>query len=75
MEKDIGDADVIKGIMDAIPFYIHAMKEPDSVMMWMSTYGTLLSTGETKKQHFTVDRVKKVAEFKYPGIITNHYKF
>ena len=51
------------------------MKEPDYVMMLMSTYGMLLSMGETKKQHFTVDRVKKVAEFNYPEIINNHYKF
>ena len=61
--------------MNAIPFYIHAMKEPDYVMMLMSTYGTLLSMGETKRRHFTVDRVKKVAKFIYPEIINNHYKF
>ena len=75
VEKDVGDADAIKDTMDAIPFYIHAMKEPDYVMMLMSTYGALLSMGETKKQHFTVDGVKKVAEFKYPEIINNHYTF
>ena len=41
--------------MDTIPFYIHAKKEPDYVMMLMLTYGMLLSMGETKKQHFTMD--------------------
>ena len=66
---------MIKGTLDAIPFYIHAMKEPDYVRMLMLTYGTLLSRGETKKQHFTVDGVKKVAKFKYTEIINNHYKF
>ena len=34
--------------MDTIPLYIHAMKEPDNVMMLMLTYGMLLSIGETK---------------------------
>ena len=74
-EKDIGDADMIKGTMEGIPFYIHAMKEPDYVMMLVLTYGMLLSMGETKKWHFTVDGVKKVAKFKYPEIINNCYKF
>ena len=48
-EKDVGDANTIKGTMDAIPFEIHAMKEPDYVMILMSTYGMILSMGETKK--------------------------
>ena len=61
--------------MDTIPFYIHAMKEPDYVMMLMLTYGMLLSMEETKKWHFTVDGVKKMAKFKYPEIMNNHYKF
>ena len=58
-ENDVRDADTIKDTMDAIPFCIHAMKEPDYVMMLMSTYGMLLSMGETKKQHITVDGIPK----------------
>ena len=41
--------------MDGVPFHIHAMKEPDYIMMLMSTYGTTLKMGVTKRQHYTVE--------------------
>ena len=73
--KDVGDVDAIKGTMDGVPFHIHAMKEPDYIMMLMSTYGMTLRMGVTKRQHYTVEGVKKVVEFQYPEIVHNHYKF
>ena len=69
--KEIGFADAIKGTMDGISFYIHAMKEPDYTMILMSTYGTLTQMGDMKKQHNTENRVKKVAQFKYPEVVFN----
>ena len=74
-EKEVGDVDALKGELDGVPFYIHAMKEPDYTMMLMSTYGTLTRMGETKRRHYTEDRVKKVKEFKYPEVIYNHYSY
>ena len=74
-EKEVGDVDASKGEMDGVPFYIHAMKEPDYTMMLMSTYDTLTQMGETKKCHYTKDHVKKVKEFKYPEVIYNHYSY
>ena len=44
-DKQVGDCNALKGTLDGIPFYIHAMKEPDYVMMLMSTYGTLTRMG------------------------------
>ena len=73
--KDVGDIDTIKGTMDGVPFHIHAMKEPDYIMMLMSTYGMTLRMGVTKRQHYTAEGVKKVVEFQYPEIVHNHYKF
>ena len=72
---DVGDVDAIKGTMDGVPFHIHAMKEPDYIMMLMSTYGMTLRMGVTKRRHYTVEGVKKVVEFQYPEIVHNHYKF
>ena len=57
--KDVGDADTIKGTMDGVPFHIHAMKEPDYIMMPMSSYGTTLRMGVTKRQHYTVEGGQK----------------
>ena len=61
--------------MDGVPFHIHAMKEPDYIMMLMSTYGMTLRMGVTKRQHYTVEGVKKVVEFQFPEIVHNHYTF
>ena len=61
--------------MDGEPFHIHSMKEPDYIMMLMSTYETTLTMGVTKRQHYTVEGVKKVVEFQYPELVHNHYKF
>ena len=72
--KDVGDVDTIEGTMDVVPFHIHAMKEPDYIMMLMSTYGMTLRMGVTKRQHYIVQGVKKVVEFQYPEIVHNHYK-
>ena len=73
--KDVRDVNAIKGTMDGVPFHIHVMKEPDYIMMLMSTYGTTLRMGVTKRWHYTVEGVKKVVEFQYPEIVHNHYKF
>ena len=35
--------------MDGVPFYVHAMKEPDYTMMLMATYGTTTRVGEQKR--------------------------
>jgi hypothetical protein len=40
-EKYFGNADALRGTLDGVKFYIFAMKEPDYMMMLMSTYGSL----------------------------------
>ena len=74
-DKQVGDYDTLKGTLDGIPFYIHAMKEPDYVMMLMSMYGTLTSMGENKKRHYSENGVKMTKEFKYPEVLYNHYSY
>ena len=39
--KPVGYSDAIKGMLDDVPFYVFGMKEPDYVLLFMSTYGTL----------------------------------
>ena len=71
----MGHANALKGILDGVPFYIHGMKEPDYVMMLMSTYGTLMHMSEMKKHQYTENWVKKVMEFQYPEELFNHYSY
>ena len=58
-DKEVGAVDAIKGTMDGVPFHIHGMKEPDYIMMLMTTYGTILRMGEMKKRHYRINGVKK----------------
>ena len=73
--KDVGDINAIKGTMNRVPFHTHAMKEPDYIMMLMSTYIMTLRMGVMNRWQYTVEGVKKVVEFQYPEIVYNHYKF
>ena len=51
------------------------MKEPDYIMMFMTTYGTLGEVGNVKKQHYLENGVKHVKTFQYPEVVHNHYKY
>ena len=55
-EKGIGESDALQGMLDDVKFHVVAMKEPDYVMMFMTTYGTLAPFGE-EKRHYLVNRV------------------
>jgi len=70
-EKSVGDCDAWRGELDGWPFYIHCMKEPDYVMMLMSTYGLMERMGEEKRRDVAGTRVV----FRYPEIIHNHYQY
>ena len=55
-------------------FHVVGMKEPDYVMMIMTTYGTLAEFGD-KKRHYMVNGVKHVTTFRYPEVVYNHYRY
>ena len=47
-DKEVGATDTLPGVLDGVPVDVHCMKEPDYVMMRMSSYGTLSECGEEK---------------------------
>ena len=47
-DKEVGATDALPGVLDDVPIQVHCMKEPDYVMMPMSSYGTLSECGEIK---------------------------
>ena len=73
-DKEIGALDALQGELDNVKFHIVGMKEPDYVMMIMTTYGTLGEFGEEKK-HYMVNGVKHVTMFRYPEVVHNHYHY
>ena len=56
-DKNVGDVGAIAGKLDNILSRYYAMKEPDYVMMLMSTYGTLERSGGIKARIVDGNRV------------------
>ena len=73
-EKGIGESDALQGMLDNVKFHVVAMKEPDYVMMFMTTYGTLAPVSD-KKRHYLVNGVKHVKTFQYTEVVHNHYQY
>ena len=73
--KEIGESDALQGELDGIKFHLVGMKEPDYVMMFMTTYGTLEEVSDQKKRHYLENGVKHVKTFQYPEVVHNHYKY
>jgi hypothetical protein len=76
-DKPIGFTNRLPGTSsDGIPFDIFAMKEPDYVLMFMSTYGSLV---EHPHQQFSYrgggSGEGPAVQFKYKEVIANHYKY
>ena len=63
-------------MMEEVPFHVYAMKEPDYVMLLMSTYGTNLRMGkETSCEWVDSSGVKKNGKFHYPVVGGNHFLY
>ena len=73
-EKGISESDALQGMIDNVKFHVVAMKEPDYVMMFMTTFGILAPFGE-EKRHYLVNGVKHVETFQYLEVVHNHYQY
>ena len=49
-DKQPGDAEMRRGELDGMKVDLYSIKEPDYVMMFISTYGILQRLGEQKNQ-------------------------
>lgn len=76
--KEPGYTDRLPGIWQGIPFDIFAMKEPDYVLMMMSTYGALIEDPREKlSRRSWVNEQQEISsvEFKYKEVIGNHFRY
>jgi hypothetical protein len=71
-DKEIGFSNALKGKMEDVDFYIHCVKEPDYVLMFMTSYGLPSGHGHTQKRKTNDGRM---ITFQYPEVAANHYKF
>ena len=64
-----GEFDALKGRMNGVSFYICGMKEPDYVLLFMTTYGTGERLGQLQKRKHKGTSY----QFQYPEVCHMHY--
>ena len=73
--KDVGTCERLPGILDGEKFDLYALKEPDYVMMMMSTYGSLI-VKDMQRDCIRMDKDRKeIARFKYTEVVGNHFTY
>ena len=74
--KAIGDTARLPGVAEThYPFDIFAMKEEEYVLMFMSTYGSLLENEDQKLSYRSSSNGQPPISFKYKEVFGNHYKY
>jgi hypothetical protein len=71
----VGRTDRLPGTCENIPFDVFAMKEPDYVMMLMSTYGALAEHPDQEFSYRGSAAGGDATCFKYKEVISNHYRY
>ena len=76
-DLEVGTVDAMKGSLDGVNVQVHCLKEPEYVMMLMSSYGTLERVGENKKRVWTNEggRAPIKKTIKYPELVYNHFHY
>jgi len=73
--REVGDIDSWPGVLDNEKFSIMALKEPDYVMIVMTTYGSLRRMGKENKRVYLVNGDRRAKTFQYPEVIANHFTY
>ena len=78
VDKEVGDVDTRRGKLNGQTVFLHCMKEPDYVLMMMSSFGTEERMGEMKTRNWksgsgsNEQRHNKIIQ--YPELVHNHYQ-
>ena len=73
--KEPGAFDAMKGKMENIDFYVYGMKEPDYVLLFMTSYGVEGRRGKEQVRTIEDGGVVRKIRFQYPEVCANHYNF
>lgn len=75
MGKDPGYFDARRADLDGVPFYIYGMKEPDYVLLFMTTFGSTARMGKTQTRQWKAHpNAIQAIKFKYPEVCNLHYE-
>ena len=73
--KAVGTCERLPGVLDGQHFDVFALKEPDYVLMMMSTYGSLI-INDGQRDSIRMDKERRpITRFKYTEVIGNHFAY
>eukprot|EP00559_Dactyliosolen_fragilissimus_P002711 CAMPEP_0184872744 /NCGR_PEP_ID=MMETSP0580-20130426/41459_1 /TAXON_ID=1118495 /ORGANISM="Dactyliosolen fragilissimus" /LENGTH=665 /DNA_ID=CAMNT_0027375583 /DNA_START=1012 /DNA_END=3007 /DNA_ORIENTATION=+ len=75
--KQVGECDSLRGTLDAVPYDVFCMKEPDYIMKLMSTYGglTFPKNQRISKRTWKENGETKNITFQYTEPFANHFNY
>ena len=75
--KEVGDVDVLEGSIRGKSYHIMAIKNPDYVMLMMTTYGALenLEGSDTQKRYKGSGEDLATNKFNYREVFVNHFNY
>ena len=65
----------MKGKMENTEIYVYGMKEPDYVLLFMTSYGVEGRQGPEQVRAVQDDGVTRKVRFQYPEVCANHYNY
>ena len=73
-DKEVGTCERLPGILNGIYCDLYALKEPDYILMMMSTYGSLIIKDG---QHDSIRLLTngQTKRFKYTEVVANHFMY
>ena len=75
-DLEVGTVDAMKGSLDGVNVQVHCLKEPEYVMMLMSSYGTLEKVGDEKSRIWSEgNNITKETTIKYPELVYFHFQY
>ena len=74
-DKEPGYFDAKRAELDGVPFYVYGMKEPDYILLFMTTFGSTARMGKIQaRQWKDPTNVTRTVKFKYPEVCNLHYE-
>ena len=73
-DKEPGYCDSKRVELEGVPFYVYGMKEPDYILLFMTTFGSTARMGRFRRDNGRTPQMPRIVKFKYPEVCNLHYE-